>query len=136
VPSLCQSQVLPRLRGDERRLPWLNGATADACARCDTRLRAAPMSLERSAISRGKAAEGRRLHRLEPDPVTAPVVTGIFNEYVAGRGMASIARGLNQDGIAGGLLLGGHGRIGPGTPKEHSDGASACSRVPWARPSP
>jgi hypothetical protein len=30
----------------------------------------------------GKAAEGRRLHRLEPDPVTAPVVERIFNEYV------------------------------------------------------
>ena len=48
----------------------------------------------------GKAAEGRRLHRLEPDPVTAPVVARIFNEYVAGRGMTSIARGLTQDGIA------------------------------------
>ena len=48
----------------------------------------------------GKAAEGRRLHRLEPDPVTAPVVARIFNEYVAGRGMTSIARGLTHDGIA------------------------------------
>ena len=48
----------------------------------------------------GKAAEGKRLHRLEPDPVTAPVVERIFAEYVAGRGMTSIARGLTQDGIA------------------------------------
>ncbi|GID32905.1 recombinase family protein [Paractinoplanes brasiliensis] len=48
----------------------------------------------------GKAAEGRRLHRLEPDPVTAPVVARIFDEYVSGRGMTSIARGLTQDGIA------------------------------------
>ncbi|HZO65990.1 MAG TPA: recombinase family protein [Kribbellaceae bacterium] len=48
----------------------------------------------------GKAAEGKRLHRLEPDPVTAPVVARIFAEYVAGRGMTSIARGLTQDGIA------------------------------------
>src|SRR5687767_11963814 len=47
-----------------------------------------------------KAAEGRRLHQLEPDPVTAPVVARIFGEYVAGRGMTSIARGLSQDGIA------------------------------------
>ena len=47
----------------------------------------------------GKAAEGKRLHRLEPDPVTAPVVERIFTEYVAGRGMTSIARGLTQDGI-------------------------------------
>ncbi|GAA3927007.1 recombinase family protein [Actinoplanes auranticolor] len=47
----------------------------------------------------GKAAEGKRLHRLEPDPVTAPVVRRIFEEYVAGRGMTTIARGLTQDGI-------------------------------------
>ncbi|MBM2620482.1 recombinase family protein [Actinoplanes sp. LDG1-06] len=47
-----------------------------------------------------KAAEGKRLHRLEPDPVTARVVARIFNEYVAGQGMTSIARGLTQDGIA------------------------------------
>jgi len=40
------------------------------------------------------------LDKLEPDPVTAPVVARIFAEYVAGRGMASIARGLTQDGIA------------------------------------
>ncbi|MFC3742376.1 recombinase family protein [Paractinoplanes deccanensis] len=40
------------------------------------------------------------MHRLEPDPVTAPVVAKIFNEYVAGRGMTSVARGLTQDGIA------------------------------------
>jgi len=47
----------------------------------------------------GKAAEGKRLHTLEPDPVTAPIVERIFNEYVAGRGMTSIARGLTHDGI-------------------------------------
>ena len=47
----------------------------------------------------GKAAEGKRLHTLELDPVTAPVVERIFAEYVAGRGMTSIARGLTQDGI-------------------------------------
>ncbi|MFG1610750.1 recombinase family protein [Actinoplanes sp. NPDC049265] len=47
----------------------------------------------------GKAAEGKRLHRLEPDLVTAPVVRRIFEEYAAGRGMTSIARGLTQDGI-------------------------------------
>ncbi|MEV6302426.1 recombinase family protein [Actinoplanes sp. NPDC051861] len=46
-----------------------------------------------------KAAQGKRLQRLDPDPVTAPVVERIFTEYVAGRGMTSIARGLTQDGI-------------------------------------
>lgn len=47
-----------------------------------------------------KAADGRRLHRLEPDPVSAPVVARIFTEYLAGRGMFSIAEGLTRDGIA------------------------------------
>ncbi|OJF10745.1 recombinase family protein [Couchioplanes caeruleus] len=47
----------------------------------------------------GKAGEGKRLHKLEPDPITAPVVERIFVEYIAGRGMTSIARGLTQDGI-------------------------------------
>jgi site-specific DNA recombinase len=47
-----------------------------------------------------KAADGRRLHTLEPDPVTAPVVARIFAEYEAGRGLTSIARGLTRDGIA------------------------------------
>ncbi len=33
-----------------------------------------------------KAAEGKRLRRLEPDPDTAPVVQRIYAEYIAGRG--------------------------------------------------
>ncbi|WP_092546296.1 recombinase family protein [Actinoplanes derwentensis] len=48
----------------------------------------------------GKAAEGKRLHQLDPDPITAPIVKRIFEEYAAGRGMTSIARGLTQDDIA------------------------------------
>ena len=47
----------------------------------------------------GKAAEGKRLHKLERDPITAPAVERIFTEYTSGRGMTSIARGLTQDGI-------------------------------------
>jgi site-specific DNA recombinase len=47
-----------------------------------------------------KAAQGKQLHRLEPDPITAPTVRRIFTEYAAGRGMTSIARGLSNDGIA------------------------------------
>lgn len=46
-----------------------------------------------------KAADGRRLHKLEPDPVTAPVVTRIFTEYLQGAGINAIARGLVSDGI-------------------------------------
>ena len=46
-----------------------------------------------------KAGDGRRLHRLEPDPETAPVVQRIFDEYLAGRGCYSIAERLTADGI-------------------------------------
>ncbi|WP_337661972.1 recombinase family protein [Actinoalloteichus sp. AHMU CJ021] len=47
----------------------------------------------------GKAAEGRRLRRLEPDQDTAPTVRRIFHEYLNGRGIFAIAEGLTRDGI-------------------------------------
>lgn len=34
----------------------------------------------------GKANMGARLHRLAPDPTTAPIVAGIFQEYARGKG--------------------------------------------------
>ena len=46
-----------------------------------------------------KAAIGQRLHRLERDPVAAPIVERIFAEYVAGAGIGSIAEALNRDRI-------------------------------------
>jgi site-specific DNA recombinase len=46
-----------------------------------------------------KASIGQRLHRLEPDPATAPVVQRIFAAYLAGRGLYAIAEGLTRDGI-------------------------------------
>ncbi|MEU7871279.1 recombinase family protein [Dactylosporangium sp. NPDC049140] len=46
-----------------------------------------------------KALDGRRLHRLEPDPVTAPVVQRIFGQYLAGHGLFAIAEALTADGI-------------------------------------
>ncbi|MDS0135767.1 recombinase family protein [Amycolatopsis sp. CM201R] len=46
-----------------------------------------------------KAAEGKRLHRLEPDPATASVVQRIYAEYIGGRGKFAIAEALTQDGI-------------------------------------
>jgi site-specific DNA recombinase len=46
-----------------------------------------------------KAAIGQRLHRLEPDPVTAPVVQRIFAEYLTGHGLHAIAEGLTRDHI-------------------------------------
>lgn len=39
---------------------------------------------------------GRRLHRLDPDPVTAPHVRWIFARRLAGASAAGIARGLNE----------------------------------------
>jgi site-specific DNA recombinase len=47
-----------------------------------------------------KAADGRRLHRLEPDPIAAPVIARIFDEFVDGRSLYRIAEGLTRDGIA------------------------------------
>jgi site-specific DNA recombinase len=47
----------------------------------------------------GKAAIGQRQHQLEPDPVTAPVVPRIFDEYIRGRGLMAIASGLMADGL-------------------------------------
>ncbi len=46
-----------------------------------------------------KAADGKRLHRLEPDPLTAPVVARIYREYLAGSGIYAIAEGLTRDRI-------------------------------------
>jgi site-specific DNA recombinase len=46
-----------------------------------------------------KAADGKRLHKLEPDPDTAGLVGRIFAEYLAGRGLSAIAEGLTRDRI-------------------------------------
>ncbi|MFF6847502.1 recombinase family protein [Streptomyces antimycoticus] len=46
-----------------------------------------------------KAADGKRVHRLEPDPDTAWVVVRIFTEYLEGKGYYAIAEGLTRDGI-------------------------------------
>ncbi|MBE1496222.1 DNA invertase Pin-like site-specific DNA recombinase [Amycolatopsis lexingtonensis] len=49
--------------------------------------------------NRAQASWGRRLHRLEPDPATAPWVRWIFQQRATGRSVASIARELNDRGI-------------------------------------
>lgn len=46
-----------------------------------------------------KAADGKRLHALAPDPNTEHVVRRIFAEYLAGRGLKAIAEGLARDDI-------------------------------------
>jgi hypothetical protein len=46
-----------------------------------------------------KAADGKRLHKLDLDPYAAPVVRRIFAEFIAGPGFYAIAEGLTRDGI-------------------------------------
>jgi site-specific DNA recombinase len=46
-----------------------------------------------------KAADGRRLHRLELDEIAAPVVARIFSEFLSEHGLYAIAEGLTRDGI-------------------------------------
>jgi hypothetical protein len=46
------------------------------------------------------AAWGRRRHRLDVDPVTAPHVRWIFERRQEGMSMAAIARSLNERGVA------------------------------------
>jgi len=49
--------------------------------------------------NKAHAAWGRRAHRLEPDPVTAPVVRWMFAQRRAGHSPARITRALNDAGI-------------------------------------
>ncbi|MHB1782267.1 MAG: recombinase family protein [Acidimicrobiales bacterium] len=46
-----------------------------------------------------KAAAGLKLHRLEPDPETGPVVARIFQMYLAGAGLRTIAQVLADDRV-------------------------------------
>src|SRR5580693_10643630 len=49
--------------------------------------------------NKAHAAWGRRAHRLAPDPVTAPVVTWMFAQRLAGHSAARITRALNDAGV-------------------------------------
>lgn len=46
-----------------------------------------------------KAANGQRLHVLEPDPLTAPVVQRIFELYLGGLGWFAVAEQLTAEGL-------------------------------------
>lgn len=46
-----------------------------------------------------KAADGRRLHVLEPHPDYAPVVRRIFADFLAGTGIKALATALTDEGI-------------------------------------
>jgi len=48
--------------------------------------------------NKAHAAWGRRAHRLEPDPDTAPVVRWMFAQRLAGHSLARITRALNDAG--------------------------------------
>ncbi|WP_040841271.1 recombinase family protein [Nocardia brevicatena] len=54
----------------------------------------------RPASQSGKAADGKRLQRLEPDPVTAPIVQRTYREYLSGFGVFAIAQRLPAEGIS------------------------------------
>lgn len=47
----------------------------------------------------GKAAQGQKQHRLEPDPVTSPIVARIFAEYLEGAGLSTIGERLTREGV-------------------------------------
>jgi hypothetical protein len=49
--------------------------------------------------NKAHAAWGRRAHKLEPDPETAPVVTWMFAQRLAGHSAARITRALNDAGV-------------------------------------
>ncbi len=49
--------------------------------------------------NKAQAAWGRRAHRLDPDPQTAPVVAWMFAERIGGRSAARIARAMNESAI-------------------------------------
>ena len=49
--------------------------------------------------NKAHAAWGRRAHRLEPDPVAAPVVSWMFGQRLAGHSAARITRALNDVGV-------------------------------------
>ena len=49
--------------------------------------------------NKAHAAWGRRAHRLEPDPATAPVVRWIFAQRLARYSAARLTRALNDAGI-------------------------------------
>jgi site-specific DNA recombinase len=49
--------------------------------------------------SKAHAASGRRPHKLEPDPVTAPVVRWMFAQRLAGHSTARITRALYDAGV-------------------------------------
>ncbi|MDJ0346549.1 recombinase family protein [Streptomyces sp. PH10-H1] len=87
-----------------RRHPHQRPAPSDLPVQ-ETLTRAAPASRLRGRPPYGYRAvtgtvDGRQRQRLVPDDRTAPVVVRIFHEYLADKGLLSIAEGLTLDGIS------------------------------------
>lgn len=47
-----------------------------------------------------KAADGRRVKRLEADPTAAPIVRRIYDDYLSGIGVLAIAQRLTSEGVS------------------------------------
>jgi len=67
-----------------------------------------------------KAKDGRKLHRLEPDPITAPAVAMIFDLWIGGRSYGEIAQTLDERGFP--------------SPSSHDPARNTHrAKGPWAR---
>jgi len=80
--------------------------------------------------NKAHAAWGRRAHRLEPDPVTAPVVRWMFAQRLAGHSAARITRALKTPGCRARRL---RTRAGTRTARVRGGCCAPCS---GSRPSP
>jgi DNA invertase Pin-like site-specific DNA recombinase len=74
---------------------WSKAKTEMRAGKAATRMAPFWLRLPVTYDERGKVKRGA----FEPHPVYAPVVERIFREYIGGRGMQVIAKGLDADGI-------------------------------------
>jgi hypothetical protein len=77
-----------------RRRAWTRAGTSAGVRRTGTGLGDAG-----SHPNKAHAGCGRRAHRLEPDPDTAPVVTRMFSQRLAGHSAPRITQALNDAGV-------------------------------------
>jgi hypothetical protein len=95
-----------------------------------------------------EAADGWRLRRLEPDPITAPVVSRTYRGFLAGSGIHAIAERVTRDGILPPSTTGPVATrsvsacaksavrvilTNPATHRITTPAASTCARTTWSR---
>ena len=90
TPNCRRVLASPLQRSDEPSARQVRQAIATAIAAYGVRGCAARVA---------QAAWGRRAHRLEADPETAPVVRWMFAQRRAGHSLARITRALNDAGV-------------------------------------